>query len=185
MADSFKHHFLIAMPALTDSFFYRSVVYLCEHDADGAMGLIINRPTKIMLTELLSHLEVDNDSEAKMNTPVLFGGPVQKEQGMVLHGGPAQWPNTMEIHQGVYLTTSSEILPTLGTDTGPEHFLVTLGYAGWGAGQIEQELADNTWLTVSATTEILFETPADQRWHTAANLLGINIDLISANAGRA
>lgn len=185
MTDSLKHHFLIAMPALADSFFYRSVVYLCEHDDDGAMGLIINRPTKIMLTELLRHLEIDNDSESKMSTPVLFGGPVQKEQGMVLHGGPADWRNTMEIDQGIYLTTSSEILPTLGTDSGPERFMVTLGYAGWGAGQLEQELADNSWLTVAANTEILFETPADQRWHAAANLLGINIDLISASSGHA
>lgn len=185
MATSFQHHFLIAMPSLVDSFFYRSVVYLCEHDENGAMGLIINRPTQIMLVELLSHLDIINASESIVSTPVLFGGPVEKGQGMVIHDSHANWKTTMPLANNVFLTTSTDILEKIGTDQGPNHALVTLGYAGWGAGQLEQELAENSWLTVPANKEILFNTPADKCWHAAAKLLGIDINLMSNNVGHA
>lgn len=180
-----KHHFLIAMPTLIDSFFYHSVVYLCEHDEDGAMGLIINRPTRIMMRELLNHLQITNNSEWANNTAVLFGGPVQKDQGMVIHDGGERWKNTLKITDETFLTTSSDILESLGTDKGPPNSIVTLGYAAWEAGQLEQEIAENSWLTVAATPELLYQIRAEDRWQAAAKLLGIDINLMSNTTGHA
>jgi putative transcriptional regulator len=186
MESTLQNHFLVAMPALSDSFFYRSVVYLCEHDQNGAMGLIVNRPTRIMLEELLSHLQIDNESELIKTTPVLFGGPVQKGQGMVIHDQhEGHWKSSIQLADDIFLTTSTDILQAIGTNKGPEHSLVTLGYAGWGAGQLEQELAENSWLTVPATHDLLFDTPADKRWQAAAKLLGIDINLMSNTTGHA
>ncbi|MDH5358739.1 MAG: YqgE/AlgH family protein [Gammaproteobacteria bacterium] len=185
MESSLQHHFLIAMPSLVDTFFYRSVVYICEHDEEGAMGLIINRPTQIMLAELLSHLEINNPSELVLHTPVLFGGPVQKHQGLVLHNSDADWQTKIQLADNVFLTTSTDILENIGTENGPEHALVTLGYAGWAAGQLEQELTENSWLTVAANDDLLFNTPADQQWPAAAKLLGIDINLMANTAGHA
>jgi putative transcriptional regulator len=186
MASTLQNHFLVAMPTLTDSFFYRSVVYLCEHDQNGAMGLIINRPTKVMLEELLSHLEIDNHADSIKTTPVLFGGPIQKGQGMVIHDqSEIEWKSSLQLTDDVILTTSTDILEAIGTEQGPDHVLVTLGYAGWGAGQLEQELAENSWLTVPATHQLLFDTPAEERWQAAAKLLGVDINLISNTTGHA
>ncbi len=185
MESSLQHHFLIAMPSLADTFFYHSVVYICEHNDTGAMGLIINRPTQVMLLDLLSHLEIENPSERLTNTPVLFGGPVEKGQGMVIHDSHADWKTSVELTNNIFLTTSTDILEAIGTDSGPEHSLVTLGYAGWGEGQLEKELAENSWLTVPADNEILFNTSPDKRWQAAANLLGVDINLISNASGHA
>ncbi len=186
MESTLQNHFLVAMPALSDSFFYRSVVYLCEHDQNGAMGLIINRPTRVMLEELLSHLKIDNHADSLKTTPVLFGGPVQKGQGMVIHDQQqAEWKSSLKLADDVFLTTSTDILEAIGTDDGPKHALVTLGYSGWGAGQLEQELAENSWLTVPATRELLFDTPAEQRWQAAAQILGVDINLMSNTTGHA
>jgi len=185
MESSLQHHFLIAMPALADSFFHRSVVYICEHDEQGAMGLIINRPTHVMLTELLSHLEIENTGSTIRTTPVLFGGPVQKGQGMVVHNSDAAWKTTLQLSADLFLTTSTDILETIGSEKGPKDAIVTLGYSGWDAGQLEQEIAANSWLTVAANDDILFHTPADQRWHAAAKLLGIDINLMSQTVGHA
>lgn len=173
------------MPTLIDSFFYHSVVYICEHDDEGAMGVIINRPTRIMMRELLNHLQISNTSEWSNTTAVLFGGPVQKDQGMVIHDGGELWKNTLKISDETFLTTSSDILQSLGTETGPTRTLVTLGYAAWESGQLEQEIAENSWLTVAADTELLYQTPADDRWQAAAKLLGIDINLMSNSTGHA
>ena len=185
MSSFFKHHFLVAMPNLIDSFFYHSVVYLCEHDENGAMGIIINRPTRIKLTELLNHLHIDNNSDWAQNRTVLFGGPVKKDQGMVLHDGGQHWKSTLAVDEQLFLTTSSDILQDLGSSKGPQNALVTLGYAGWGEGQLEQELAENSWLTVPASHALLFDTPAEQRWEASAKLLGIDIHLMSNHTGHA
>lgn len=186
MESTLQNHFLVAMPALIDSFFYRSVVYVCEHDSNGAMGLIINRPTKVMLDELLTHLKIDNHTDYIKNTPVLFGGPVQKGQGMVIHDQQdANWKSSLKLADDVFLTTSTDILEAIGTDQGPEHSLVTLGYAGWGAGQLEKELAENSWLTVPASHELMFDTPANDRWQEAARLLGVDINLMPNSSGHA
>ncbi len=185
MEQSLQHHFLIAMPTLIDSFFYRSVIYICEHNEDGAMGLIINRPTQIMLEELFTHLEIDNLAPITKTTSVLFGGPVQKEQGMIIHDSPHQWISTKALDDELYLTTSTDILETVGTPAGPDNFLITLGYAGWESGQLEQELADNSWLTVYANKDILFKMPADQRWLAAGKLLGVDMNLMTLSMGHA
>lgn len=182
---SLQHHFLIAMPTFIDSFFYRSVVYICEHNDEGAMGLIINRPTQIMLDELFTHLEVDNISNITKTTPVLFGGPVQKEQGMIIHDNTHPWKSTKPLDEQLFLTTSIDILEAVGTSGGPKNFLITLGYAGWEAGQLEQEIADNTWLTVPANKELLFNTPTDQRWEAAGKLLGVDMNLMTLSMGHA
>ncbi len=185
MANSLKNHFLIAMPSLNDSFFYHSVVYLCDHDDEGAVGLIINRPTQIMLNELLEHINIDSDSEQIKTTPILFGGPVQKSQGMVLHDSIGKWDNSTQLADNIFLTTSTDILKDISIDNGPKHMLIALGYAGWTAGQLEQEIADNSWLTVAASGDVLFNTPSKQRWQAAASLLGIDINLLSDTVGHA
>lgn len=185
LASSLQHHFLIAMPSLVDTFFYRSVVYICEHDENGSMGVIINRPTQITLTELLSHLDITNETSSSANTPVLFGGPVQKNQGMIIHDSPATWDSTIQLADKLFLTSSTDILQAMGTDDAPKNSLITLGYAGWESGQLEQELSGNSWLTVAANDDILFHTPADKRWHAAAKLLGIDINLMPNITGHA
>jgi putative transcriptional regulator len=182
---SLQHHFLIAMPTFIDSFFYRSVIYICEHNEDGAMGLIINRPTQIMLDELFAHLEISNVSSLTKTTPVLFGGPVQKEQGMIIHDNTHLWKSTKALDDHLFLTTSTDILEAVGTPAGPKNFLITLGYSAWEAGQLEQELADNTWLTVQASKDVLFNTPTHERWQAAAKLLGIDINLMTLSMGHA
>lgn len=173
------------MPALADSFFHRAVVYICEHDTQGAMGLIINKPTQVMLPELLGHLEINNAAEILRSMPVLFGGPVQKGQGMVIHNSQEEWKTTLALSESLFLTTSTDILEKIGSPEGPEKSLITLGYAGWEAGQLEQEIADNNWLTVSANENIIFDTRPDKRWHEAAKLLGIDINLITNSMGHA
>jgi putative transcriptional regulator len=185
MKTSLQHHFLIAMPSLMDSFFYQSVVYLCEHNDEGAMGLIINRPTQVMLPELLAHLKIDNESASIAEKAVLFGGPVEKGQGMVLHSGHDEWKTSIELVDNIILTTSTDILETIGTEDGPKQSLITLGYAGWGEGQLEQEIAENSWLTVPANEDILFSIPAEDRWQAAAELLGVDIHLMSNHIGHA
>lgn len=185
MQTSLQNHFLVAMPNLIDTFFYQSVVYICEHNEDGAMGLIINRPTQVMLPELLGHLNISNRSEIAVNTPVLFGGPVEKAQGMVLHTKPANWKSSIEVADNIFITTSVDVLETIGTNDGPEDALIMLGFASWEKGQLEEELSENSWLTVPANHDIIFNTPADKRWHAAANILGIDINLMSDTMGHA
>jgi len=185
MDTSLQHHFLIAMPALADSFFHRAVIYICEHDEQGAMGIIINKPTQVMLPELLSHLEIENTTSQLKTMPVLFGGPVQKGQGMVIHNSKEKWQTSIALSDSLFLTTSTDILEKIGSENGPQKSLVTLGYSGWNAGQLEQEISDNSWLTVQANDHIIFNTPADLRWNEAAKLLGIDINLMSNSLGHA
>ncbi|HDP89314.1 MAG TPA: YqgE/AlgH family protein, partial [Thioalkalivibrio sp.] len=174
----FTNQFLIAMPALADPNFFRSVTLICEHNADGALGIVINQPTDIRLGELLDHLEIATAREDIAALPVYSGGPVEMERGFVLHQPVGTWEGSLQITDQLALTTSSDILRALAEGRGPEHVLVALGYAGWGPGQLEQEMADNAWLTSPASLDILFETPADQRWRAAARQLGIDLDLL-------
>lgn len=186
MEASLKNNFLIAMPALNDPFFYHSVVYLCEHSEQGSMGLIINIPTKIMLNELLAHVHIATESETTKTTPILFGGPVSKNQGMILHNQPkGAWANSIEVTDDIFLTSSTDILQAIGHGNGPKNILVALGYASWDEGQLEQELSENSWLTTPANQEILFTTPTHQRWQKAASLIGVDINLLSDDVGHA
>jgi putative transcriptional regulator len=185
MAHYLKNHLLIAMPSLNDSYFHRAVVYLCEHDDDGAMGVIINQPTELMLDALLEQVDLASTINAHKTTPVLLGGPVNSNQGMVLHDSPSSWPSSIQVSDKMQLTTSIDILSEISHGTGPDHALVTLGYAGWSAGQLEQEIIDNTWLTVESNPNILFEVPTHDKWKAAGMLLGLDISLLSSTAGHA
>lgn len=183
--ESLKDHFLVAMPSLTEGIFAHSVTYLCEHNEHGAMGLIINRPMGVALGEILEHLDIDNVRNHGTD-PVMAGGPVQTDRGFVLHRtSERQWESTLPITDEISLTTSRDILDALAHNEGPDCALVALGYAGWGAGQLESELAANSWLTIPADSAIIFNTPAEKRLNAAAAKLGIDLALLAPGAGHA
>jgi len=183
-SSNFTNHFLIAMPALEDPNFFHSVTYICEHNDQGAMGIVINHPTDLSLGTVLEHMDIEADESAAA-VPVYHGGPVQTDRGFVLHNPAGQWSSSMAVAEGVQVTTSRDILEALARHEGPEHFLVALGYAGWGEGQLEQEIAENAWLTTPADPDILFRLPVEQRWQAAAARLGVDLSLISGDAGHA
>lgn len=180
-----SNHFLIAMPSLEDPNFQRTVTFLCEHNADGALGIVINRPTDISLGELLDHLETPAQTPGIAQRTVYMGGPVQRERGFVLHPPDKQWDSSLLISERVAVTTSRDILAAIAQGDGPEHFLVALGYAGWGAGQLEQEMAENAWLSGPADPDIIFRRSNEERWRAAAALLGVDINLLSSDTGHA
>jgi putative transcriptional regulator len=188
MADietSLKNNFLIAMPSLNDPFFHQSVVYLYEHSGQGAMGLIINRPSNLTLSELLDHIEIPHQHTTASKTPILSGEPVAKNQGMVLHDSPDDIETSVAISDNIFLSGSTDMLKSIADQAGPKNILVTLGYASWSAGQLEQEIAHNDWLNVTADDNILFHSSGQTAWQQAAVLLGIDIRLISDNVGHA
>jgi len=180
-----NHQFLIAMPALTDPNFAQTVVYISEHNPSGALGLVINRPLNLSLGQLLEHLQIATDRPDLAAMPVFHGGPVQPEQGFVLHSPVGHWGATLRVTERIGITTSRDILQATARGEGPESLLVTLGYAGWGPGQLEQELVENAWLSGPADFDILFHTPSERRWLAAAALLGIDLNLLSTDAGHA
>ncbi|MBZ0072642.1 MAG: YqgE/AlgH family protein [Thiohalobacteraceae bacterium] len=179
------NHFLIAMPALADPNFFHTVTFICEHDADGAMGLIINRPLDMQLGEILAHMEVEEIDPDTARHPVFQGGPVQTERGFVLHEPLGDWEATLQIDATIGVTASQDILAAMAAGRGPRRALVALGYAGWGAGQLEREMAENAWLSGPASTEVLFDTPVSRRWEAAAALLGVDLNLLSGDKGHA
>ncbi len=183
--DSLTNHFLIAMPGLADPNFSHTVTYICEHDEEGAMGIIINRPMDMRLGEILGHMGIEASRPGIAERPVLQGGPVQPERGFVLHEPLGEWEATLRVTDRIGVTASQDILRAIAQDAGPERSLVALGYAGWGAGQLEQELADNAWLSGPATADIVFDVPFEQRWQAAATLIGVDLNLISGDAGHA
>jgi putative transcriptional regulator len=188
-SDNLRGHLLIAMPGLNDPNFDHTVTYLLEHNSGGAFGLIINRPIDLDMGDILSQLNITSTNTEFNARPVMVGGPVQPERGFVLHRTSAddvrQWDSTAKFEAGISVTTSPDILEALATGNGPEDMLFILGYAGWDAGQLEQELGDNAWLSVAATPEILFDVPLQDRWDAAARLLGIDPSAISPDAGHA
>jgi len=185
MMESLENQLLIAMPSLGDPYFSKTVTYICEHNDEGAMGLIINVPVNITLNELLAQLDADLEQNPKLDQQVLTGGPVAQQRGFVLHSPQKGWSSSLALSDDVMITTSKDILLALGTDDAPEHFMVTLGYAGWGPGQLEQEIKDNSWLTTPADSEILFDTPIEQRWKKATEKLGIDLAHLSSDVGHA
>ena len=189
MSENLTKQLLIAMPSLQDPNFSRSVTLICEHNQFGAMGIVINQPTTLQVQELLNQLNVDVegklDGMADNHNPVYAGGPVQVDRGFILHDSDRQWESTHMIDNDLKLTTSEDILLDIARGTGPENSIVALGYAGWGAGQLEQEIADNSWLTVPYEAKIIFQTPVEKRWQLAAEKLGIDVHLISHEAGHA
>ncbi|MBR9857669.1 MAG: YqgE/AlgH family protein [Gammaproteobacteria bacterium] len=183
--DSLQHHFLIAMPSLKDPFFAGSVTYICEHNDEGAMGLVINIPIDMPLHELLHQLDMEPDDVPEMDKQVLQGGPVAADRGFVLHSPVEGFSSSQLLADNLMITTSPDVLETLGTDQAPEHYLVALGYAGWTPGQLEQELTENSWLTIPADTALIFDTPLAQRWHQAIARLGIDARHLSSQVGHA
>ena len=188
------HHFLIAMPGLQDDVFKRSVIYLCEHSERGALGLVINKPSDINLGTLFEKVELHLSRSDIGEAPVFQGGPVQTERGFVLHepvfadakeGDEAVYAATMTIPGGLEMTTSKDVLEALATGAGPRKVLVSLGYSAWGQGQLESELAENSWLTVGADASVIFDTPIDQRYDRALSLLGLEAWTLSPEAGHA
>lgn len=203
------HHFLIAMPGLEDAIFSRSVVYLCEHSERGALGLVINKPGDLSMRTLFEKVDLPLHRQDLVDQPVLRGGPVHTERGFVLHeamGAPTEDPpvpdapseddadhaaadpayaSTLRIPGGLEMTTSKDVLEALSTGAGPRRVLVSLGYAAWGQGQLESEIAENSWLTVPADTRILFDTPIEQRYTQAFELLGLQPWMLSQGAGHA
>jgi len=177
------HHFLIAMPGLNDPNFYHTVTYVCAHNAEGAMGIIINRPLEIRLGELLEHMEISIHHEPVRYLPIFQGGPVEPERGFVLHRPNGGWHSMITVEGQVAITTSRDILSALATGGGPQKNLIALGYAGWGAGQLEVEMAENAWLSTPADLAILFDVPVEERWREAARRVGVDISLMSLEAG--
>jgi putative transcriptional regulator len=186
------NHFLIAMPGLEDALFGKSVVYVCEHSARGALGLVINKPSDINLPALFDKVDLALKRADLTNSPVFHGGPVQTERGFVLHepiyvgeDHETLYASTMSIPGGLEMTTSKDVLEALASGNGPKKVLITLGYAAWGEGQLESELGENSWLTVDATRELIFDTPVEDRYEGALGLLGLQSWMISSQIGHA
>lgn len=183
------NQFLIAMPGVEDGNFAGTVVYMCEHTERGALGLVINRPIEIQVGQLFEKVDLTLERPDLMDEPVYLGGPVQTERGFVLHeqldeeGG--HYNSTLKIRGGLEMTTSRDVLEALASGVGPKKVLITLGYSGWGAGQLEEELGRNGWLTVTAERSIIFDTPVEERYDRALSLLGIDRGFLSAEAGHA
>jgi putative transcriptional regulator len=185
------NQFLIAMPGMGDGTFAGTVIYLCEHTEKGALGLVINKPIDITLKSLFEKVELSLDRDDLAEVPVFFGGPVQTERGFVLHeplaegeeGGP--YNSSLKVEGGLEMTTSKDVLEAISSGAGPKKVLVTLGYSGWGAGQLEEEMSRNGWINVDAEPGIIFDTPVSQRYGKALSLLGIDASMLSSDAGHA
>ena len=177
------HHFLSAMPAMADPHFAHSLTYVCEHSKDGALGIVVNKPIDMTLSALFDQIDIPLADAERRESPVHFGGPVQVDRGFVLHRPLGNWQSTLAISDDLGLTTSKDVLEAVGRGEGPRDMLVSLGYAGWEAGQLEQELAQNAWLTVEADPDVLFDLPAERRLPAAVRLLGIDISRLSDTAG--
>jgi putative transcriptional regulator len=185
------HHFLIAMPGMADDTFAGTVIYLCEHTERGALGLVINKPIDIKLKNLFEKVELRVPGEGLAEQPVFFGGPVQTERGFVLHdklGGSDEespYSSTMSVPGGLAMTTSKDVLEAMSEGAGPKRVLITLGCSGWQAGQLEDEIGRNGWLTVNADVAIIFDTPIEKRYERAVSLLGFDPSMLSQEAGHA
>lgn len=180
-----SNQLLVALPALHDPHFARSVALICQHDGDGAMGVVINRPSEYSLGEVLQQMGIASDSEALQSQVVLAGGPVHPERGFVLHDGDREWDSSLAVGDGLYLTTSRDVLEALARGDGPAQAVVALGCAGWGAGQLEQELVEDSWLMVPAQRAVLFDLPLDQRWQAAAGSIGVDLVNYASHSGHA
>lgn len=182
---SLKSHLLIAMPALQDPNFSRTVTYICEHGEQGAMGIVVNRPTDLRLTDVLQHMKIEGGLGAAGEQIVYLGGPVEEERGFVLHSHTDPWDSTLAVTDEISITTSRDILEAMAHGNGPQQTLVALGYAGWSAGQLEREIKENAWLSCPAERSILFDLPPENRWEAAVALLGVDVGLLSSEAGHA
>jgi len=179
------NQFIIAMPTLADDNFSHAAIYLCQHNADGALGIVINRKSDMKLKEIFMQMDIAITSMTAADAPVYVGGPVQQERGFVLHTTGEKWAITLPISDTMSLTTSRDIIEAIAKGEGPERYFVALGYAGWAKGQLEQEMLSNSWLNTPFGAPILFDTPADLRWRMAASQIGIDINQLTVRAGHA
>jgi putative transcriptional regulator len=184
------NHFLIAMPGLEDGFFGGSVVFLCEHTDKGALGLVINRPSELVLPELLERIDLGCGRDDLQQSQVFIGGPLQTERGFVLHermgnGDESAYASAMVVGDDLEMTTSKDVLQAISDGAGPKRVFISLGYASWAQGQLESELGENSWLTVKADANIIFDTPSDERYLKAMALLGLEPWMLSPDAGHA
>ena len=179
------HHFLIAMPSMADPYFAKSLTYVCEHNDQGALGVVVNRPIDMTLQALFERLSLTLKHKDLSDAPIYFGGPVQTDRGFVLHEPAGNWQSTLRVRDAIGLTTSKDILEAVGRGEGPDKLLVTLGYAGWSAGQLEHELGQNAWLTVEAKDAIIFDLPSEERLPAAMELLGVDYARLADSAGHA
>ncbi|MDF0604223.1 YqgE/AlgH family protein [Neisseriaceae bacterium TC5R-5] len=180
-----SNHFLIAMPNMADPMFARSLVYLCEHGEHGAMGIIINKPSGIAMVQLFEQIDLPLPDDEHRADTVYFGGPVQPDRGFVLHMPSANWQSSLVINEHIALTTSKDVLIAVSEGQRPTNLLISLGYAGWTAGQLEDEIANNGWLTVSAQPDIIFKLPYEERYDAAMSLLGFDPTTLSTDIGHA
>lgn len=177
---------LVAMPALADPNFAHTVTLICEHSDRGALGIVVNQPLEMTMAEVLAQLALTTEDALLRDMPVLRGGPVQGDRGFVLHEpGPQEWDSTLPVSGTLHVTTSRDVLAAMARGAGPARAVVALGYAGWEAGQLEEEVRQNAWLTVPCDDAILFDLPFEQRWQAAARLVGVDLARISHLAGRA
>jgi len=185
VAIDLTHHFLIAMPNMVDPYFAKSLTYICEHNDQGALGVVINRPIDLSLQALFERINLQLQPRELHDIPVYFGGPVQTDRGFVLHQPVGEWHSTLKVRDSLGLTTSKDILEAVGRGNGPAKMLVTLGYSGWAAGQLEHELGQNAWLTVEAGEQIIFDLPAEEKLPAAMELLGVDFASLSEDTGHA
>jgi putative transcriptional regulator len=182
---NFTHKILIAMPAMADPRFAETLTYIIKHDEDGAVGLVINKPLDLPLAQLLTEIRLPPLGGTPAESPVLFGGPVQPQMGFVLHREAGPWSSCTPVDDDICITSSRDILDAISQGKGPHDFIVALGYAGWSPGQLEEEMANNSWLTCDADYELLFGLPYEQRWQAAASRLGVDLRLLSDQVGHA
>lgn len=179
------NQFLIAMPSLEDRNFKRTVTFVCEHSSEGAMGIVINRATDLKLGDILKQLDITASDPALVAQTIYLGGPVQNNRGFVIHEPLGKWESTLPVTDTIGVSTSRDILLAIAERRGPDRYLIALGYAGWGGGQLEREMAENSWLSSPASREILFELPLASRWNAAAGLVGVDLTTLSSEAGHA
>jgi len=182
---SLAGHLLVAMPAMADPNFAGTVTYICEHTEAGALGLTINRPLDVDIGTVFDQLDLESNSANILEQRVLRGGPVQTERGFILHESALDWESTTKVGPSIFVTTSQDILSDVAAGKGPDRLLMALGYSGWGAGQLDEEIRQNAWLTVPASSKIVFETPFEQRWKVAACSIGIDPANLILEAGHA
>jgi len=181
---SLKNQMLIAMPSLQDSGFSKSVTLICEHNEEGAMGIVVNHPLDLSTADLLEHMSIPHSQRCNIN-PVLAGGPVQTDRGFVIHRADKLWKSSIHLSSDIAITTSSDILVAIGNQEVSDEAFIALGYAGWGPGQLEKEILENSWLTAPIKSEIIFETDVETRWSKAANEIGFDINQLSYYSGNA
>jgi putative transcriptional regulator len=178
-------HFIIAMPDLLDPNFDHTVTYICEHDENGSFGIVINREIDVTLEDIMQQMQIQTGDSTKHKRNIFHGGPVQEGRGFVLHRPLGSWSSTLQINTHVALTSSRDIIEAIANDQGPKDSIIALGYAGWAPGQLEQELAANSWLSCPANEQIIFEIPPEDRWQAAADIIGVDLQLLSHDAGHA